>query len=1310
MIYNLNADNTVFLTAAGIARLNEYNTTGIPVVLYQALFGIKSELQGIVIGNPNNAGPLFEDIAYSTINVQPISIAPHLMLVRVIIPQDVAFTFGTINLYSNDALIGYMVYPQQYNKIADGGPRSIELLIEFDNISSKLSNIGRPIISAFDIEELPDNPNLLTSSLAYAVSTGSGFVLAYLRNGVWTTRSVPFSWPPVAPTSPGTNPVYYSDTSIPPQDRFSSGMSVGRSAYGPQVRATYGLEEAGLYNDFRGFAFIEDGKIVFKDIPKATTEQYGVVRLANSSGGGDVKDDDVITVKNASKYVTVTRATLEEITTGEAFPNAPITTETFKTAAAVGFQFPFKITINTVTTALNILNAGTGLSLDVTGRSKFLAAGANDAVIIESDTGFALRTVGSVEVSVNKPQPGLIVENPGGYAVLSSDPIHINVNRAAAALLINNASASGTGLIVNSRAFVNSATATAALTVTNSSSGLGLRADAPIGVFNGAVSNPAIQFVNDSDTGIYYGGTNTISFSAGGIDALVISSTETTIKQNLTVDGNMLVKGNTVTVDVQELKIEDPIITINNGETGSGVTVGFAGIEVNRGTLTNSQLVWSESNKYWTVLGDFNAIGDISLTSVNVLLNDGVVGTPGMRFSQDLDTGIYRPASNTIGFSVGGVNRFTLAPTYLRFAAALGDFYTYGNQIQSVAASGQPSYFVGRSAQGQPATFEMQNSDALSRWRIGKNATTEFGSNTGSNFIIERFADDGTSLGIALSINRETGAVNIPGLSVSGSSIGYVIQTTAPVTSVVGYIWKNSDVVTVDGVPAGMTGIWNGTGWNILEDTFGISRVSGGENLTKTFAGTNAFNLYSDYLEKLSSTGSFYTDGQTAIVTSTANDAKLIARAASGKTSTVNLQNDAGLERWVIGKNNTAESGSNAGSNFTISRYNDAGTLIATALTINRANGNIDLDNGLYIGSSGTPGFVQIRANAAATGLVKISTVAGLARWDFGKTSTAESGSDAGSNFVISRYSDAGTLLGDALTINRATGQVLIPNLLISVPTYVEQATAPTAPNTGYLWKNTSASTVAGILAGTTGIWNGSAWSAIGGGGGTTLPSYTSNALKFLRINSGGTDIEWFDINIAAKANIASPTFTGKVTTAASATGGAGLNIPPGAAPTSPVNGDFWSTTAGFYARVNGSTVGPFGGTSLTAASNSNVWSASSGFYISPDVALASQAPVVLTTGSSSLTPNMSNGRVFTVAMTIDATLGNPTNMAPGMTGAFIITQDSTGNRTLNYGTTWKFPSGAPMLSTAPNSIDLITWYAVSSTLCLCTLTRNYIS
>lgn len=49
------------------------------------------------------------------------------------------------------------------------------------------------------------------------------------------------------------------------------------------------------------------------------------------------------------------------------------------------------------------------------------------------------------------------------------------------------------------------------------------------------------------------------------------------------------------------------------------------------------------------------------------------------------------------------------------------------------------------------------------------------------------------------------------------------------------------------------------------------------------------------------------------------------------------------------------------------------------------------------------------------------------------------------------------------------------------------------------------------------------------------------------------------------------------VITMASRAGTAGLNIPHGTAPSSPVNGDVWSTAAGIFWYVNGTTFGPIG-------------------------------------------------------------------------------------------------------------------------------------
>jgi hypothetical protein len=53
---------------------------------------------------------------------------------------------------------------------------------------------------------------------------------------------------------------------------------------------------------------------------------------------------------------------------------------------------------------------------------------------------------------------------------------------------------------------------------------------------------------------------------------------------------------------------------------------------------------------------------------------------------------------------------------------------------------------------------------------------------------------------------------------------------------------------------------------------------------------------------------------------------------------------------------------------------------------------------------------------------------------------------------------------------------------------------------------------------------------------------------------------------------LAGGTLTGKLITIAGATSAASANLPHGVAPTTPVNGDIWTTTAGIFARINGVT------------------------------------------------------------------------------------------------------------------------------------------
>ena len=69
---------------------------------------------------------------------------------------------------------------------------------------------------------------------------------------------------------------------------------------------------------------------------------------------------------------------------------------------------------------------------------------------------------------------------------------------------------------------------------------------------------------------------------------------------DLVVNGDFTVLGDTVSLQVSELRVEDNLIELNKNETGAGVTAGVSGIEVNRGTEDNVKMVWDEAKNAWS--------------------------------------------------------------------------------------------------------------------------------------------------------------------------------------------------------------------------------------------------------------------------------------------------------------------------------------------------------------------------------------------------------------------------------------------------------------------------------------------------------------------------------------------------------------------------------------------------------------------------------------------------------------------------------------------------------------------------------------
>jgi len=190
------------------------------------------------------------------------------------------------------------------------------------------------------------------------------------------------------------------------------------------------------------------------------------------------------------------------------------------------------------------------------------------------------------------------------------------------------------------------------------------------------------------------------------------------------------------------------------------------------------------------------------------------------------------------------------------------------------------------------------------------------------------------------------------------------------------------------------------------------------------------------------------------------------------------------------------------------------------------------------------------------------------------------------------------TLPANYITSVTAPLAVTSGNLAVNLSAYLTTATAASTYQTiagmsSYLTSATAATTYA-ALAGAT--FNGEVStpaSTTGTAGFSILPGTAPtsptngefwNTGSDLQVRLGGVtetlaEQSWVTSQgfltssaLTPYAPLAGATFTGLVTTLASATGTAGLNLPHGVAPTSPVNGDIWTTTAGVFARINAGT------------------------------------------------------------------------------------------------------------------------------------------
>lgn len=153
------------------------------------------------------------------------------------------------------------------------------------------------------------------------------------------------------------------------------------------------------------------------------------------------------------------------------------------------------------------------------------------------------------------------------------------------------------------------------------------------------------------------------------------------------------------------------IVSINSGAGSPATTYAY---QLWADTTANQLKIRNAANDDWIVLRELDG---------TLLVEDGAVGTPAIAFTDDIDTGIFSSAANTLNIATAGVNRTTVDSNgHLLIGAHSSQTATFGTNFQ-ISSEG-PNVLCGSS-------YLTHTNDANGSWLVlGKSRGTTAGSTT----------------------------------------------------------------------------------------------------------------------------------------------------------------------------------------------------------------------------------------------------------------------------------------------------------------------------------------------------------------------------------------------------------------------------------------------------------------------------------------------------------------------------------------------------------------------------------------------------
>jgi hypothetical protein len=323
------------------------------------------------------------------------------------------------------------------------------------------------------------------------------------------------------------------------------------------------------------------------------------------------------------------------------------------------------------------------------------------------------------------------------------------------------------------------------------------------------------------------------------------NTTRTTIGTDLVVSGNLTVSGTTTIVNSETVNIADNIIVLNSNYTLSSPTEN-AGIEVERGTLSNRSLIWNETSDRWTFTNDGSAYYNIPISTE------------------------YDNYSSWTAQDGDGTNVTINSGNYVKFVEGTGS----GADINIDFTDTTP----GSSGDPYDLTFSVTNTDKGSSQNIFKNIAV----GGQSDIVADSNNDTLTLVGsgtVVITTDADTDTVTITG---AATNLGYTSATTeGTVTSSTG---TNAVIPAATASIAGLV-------------TTGTQTIAG----TKTFSSTISGNISGN---AATVTNGVYTSGNQTIAgtkTFSSTISGSITGNAGGNAATATYASDAGGLRTSSG-------------------------------------------------------------------------------------------------------------------------------------------------------------------------------------------------------------------------------------------------------------------------------------------------------------------------------------------------------------------------------------------------------------------------